>query len=244
MINRSKLLIIAILPILVSCQTLTDISEYIRNQKSIAQDPTKFYRYEMDVVVNMQGAEGTIVVARNDSYDIEISAKQKLDLLTARSCHREMSFDPVKSRRGLFGSRQKDYKFTYTPSDLEKLDCPLELYGYSKKEGKHSFAMIDFQNSTDLLDARVSCNGESRPYIGVSICQSRHGLLQQIKFKEPVKVSPDPACPISKILESDSFIFNLNKGICTYIFQSLKTKQTHRLTTIGYEEIIVSTLED
>lgn len=238
----SSLFIVA--SFLCGCETLKQFSDVLFGNDPRVQDPQKIYRYDMGVTVNGINSDGILVSKKADSYEIFIEAKQKLDLLTARTCHREISFDPVKSRRGLFGPRQKEFKFIFIPNEMEKVDCPIELYGYSKISGKHSFAFLDFENSIDELSANVSCNGDYSFFSGVSLCQSRHGLRQKIKFREIVKVSPDESCPIGKVLESDRFDFSLQKGICTYIFMGKTSKKTHRLTTIGYEEIIISTLED
>ncbi len=244
MAKTKPLILILIVVNLLSCEHFTDLAKSIGANKSGFQDPEKVYRYDMAVIVNGEGADGIVVASESSSYEISIEAKQKLDLLTARSCHREISFDPVKSRRGIFGNSRKEFRFTFTPSQLEKQDCPLELYGFSKQNGRHSFAMIDFQSLGDQLEARLSCNGETRPQVGVALCQSRARLMQEITFKEKVKVSPDESCKIGPVTEGTTFRFGLVKGICTYIFLGLESKKTMRLTTIGYEDIVISLPED
>lgn len=202
-------------------------------------DPDKIYRRDMALKVNGRAAEGVIVIPRASSYSFEIEARGKLDLFTLQSCSRELIIDAPKSD-GIFGKKTK-LAFTVTPDDLEvQSACPFELAGYSKDTGKHSWAMVDFETPFERLPAKLNCNGVKIASGGVSLCQSRAGLIQRIEFAEDVVFSPDKDCEIPASKDNKVFEFPLRVGYCIYAFMTKKGEaKVHRLTTIGYEDIIL-----
>lgn len=236
-----KLLVLSLA--LVSCGTLQDLVA----PQTLKPDPKIIYRYDMKLSVNGITGSGVLVVRKAPKYDIEIESKEAMDLLTVRSCHREMVLENVNERYGLFGTKRRNGKVSFTPQSLEDIDCPIDLTGYSKVTGKHSFGFIDYENDEDKLPATLKCDGSVYQALGVSACGARFGLIQQIEFQNPVVVQPDPSCPLadsSARMIAKEFTFPVIKGICTYIFQEEKgEKKTHRLTTIGYEEILVRSVE-
>jgi hypothetical protein len=229
--------------LLVSCSTLQDLA----SPQILKPDPKIVYRYDMKLTVNGVSSSGVLVVRKAPKYDIEIESKQTMDLLTVKSCHREMVLENVNERYGLFGTKRRNGKVGFTPQTLELEDCPLDLTGFSKDTGKHSFGFIDFENDIDKLPATLRCDGTAYQAMGVSACGARFGLVQEIEFASDVAVHPDANCPLGEIASRSSgkkFIFPVIKGVCTYIFkEEAGEKKTHRLTTIGYEEILVRSIE-
>lgn len=201
-------------------------------------DPDKVYRRDMALKVNGRSAEGVVVIPRAPSYSFEIEARGKLDLFTLQSCSRELIIDAPKSD-GIFGKKTK-IAFTIQPDDMENGPaCPFELAGYSKETGKHSWALVDFETPTEKLPAKLNCNGAKYASGGVSACQSRAGLIQRIEFAEDVLASPDKDCEIP-LTNKRVFEFPLRAGYCVYAFVAAKDmSKVHRLTTIGYEDIIL-----
>lgn len=221
--------ILLILSLVVSCSSV--------NQKL---DPKVFYKRDMQVRVNGHAGEGVLVVPRSDSYEFDIEAKGKLDLFTFSTCHREQTKEKA-GKKGWF-SDKKRRKFIYNPVPIESehLACPAQLGGFERKRGRHSWAFIDFEHPSLNLPARVSCNGSVYNSRGLTACQSHMGLIQEIKFAQPVIVAEKNVCIILKSKDDLTFRFKMPKGRCTFRFVN-KTgpEKWHRLTTIGYEKILI-----
>lgn len=212
--------------------------------------PTKIQRlnpetfYKRDMIVN--GHEGTLVLPYQSQYSFHVEARGKLDLFTMTTCSKEETKEKAWNvtqtiKKGLFGWGKKkidktsEVKFSYTPSELERdRFCIMELGGYEKSGGRHSWALIDFESPKFKSKAIVICNGRTYQANGVSVCQARVGLYQSIKFKNKVIVSSKAKCGIN-----DQGSFRIKKGRCTTIFKDIKTKELHKLTTVGYEGILV-----
>lgn len=209
------------------------------------QDPRKIYRKEMSVTVNGKRGLGTLVVPRETSYRIEVESRGRLDAFTITSCSREILIMDIKES-GLFGSRRK-YKFDYRPMKGVEEDsfCQLDLGGYDRVAGRHSWALIDFEHPDFKAPATVYCNGDTTQTVGVSICQSKAGLYQKIQFEGPVYLEYDKGCEVPEVDANGSLVFPIAHGRCYYAFQE-KTgeKRFHRLTTIGYEEFLIPLTED
>jgi hypothetical protein len=204
-------------------------------------DADAFYKRDMKITVNGASAEGVIVAPSSDHYDLEIVAKGKLDLFTLASCHREITQEDA-GEGGIFGDAKK-IKLTFRPvNGIENTSaCPVELGGYEKDLGRHSWGFIDFRSPELTLPAKLKCNGVGQETVGVSVCQSRNGLIEQIVFKAPVRVAkqPDSNCP--QLSSSDggvTFEYKMPLKQCVYVFGD-QTGALHRLTTLGYEKILV-----
>lgn len=199
-------------------------------------DENMVYRRDAALKVNGVSADGTFVASRAPKYRIEISTKGNLDLLTITTCHREFSAEKLRS--GFFGKNRFEYEFIPVEGIEDVGGCPLAIGGYEAEKGRHSWAFVDFETPEATLPARVLCNGTDRQSRGVSICQSREGLLERIAFDVPVEVSPDPGCPLPPSIDKKLFEYPVNKGLCVYAFLA-RDGRFHRLTTIGYEGIVI-----
>lgn len=195
-------------------------------------DPKKLYRQDIDLVVNGVRGDGVMVVPQADKYQISGVAKGTLDLLTITTCHRDISWSPGK----------KEFVYEYVPrrSIEGSRACPILIGGYDKK-GQHSWGIIEQENK-DLfqMEAFLACNGSGKRFSGVSICQSRAGLIQVIEFDSPVKYSPDPSCPLPAPIEDGKrFEFPIVRGTCVYAFKDMASDKYHRLLTYGYESVLL-----
>lgn len=213
-------------------------------------DPNTIYKRDFELNVNGQKGEGVLVVNHAQEYKIHMRSKGKLDLLTIESCHRSDSFEKASNMEEvtvgrLFWKKKKlkkdssAFEYIYKPaSGIEDVSsCPLLIGGYDEK-GRHSWGMIEFESPQWILEAQLGCNGVSSKWKGVSACQSKEGLLQVISFDVPVKISPDPQCPIEQ-LSPKQFQIEIRKDHCAYVFmESEGQKRIHRLITIGFEKII------
>ena len=236
---EAKVLIFTALAFLVSC------SEIPVNQ---TLNPDKFYRRDMIVSVDGHVSEGAIVVPSKEKHLFKIEARGDLDLFTLQTCHREWTKERawnVETRRRLFWKRKIEHKskvdFEYKPTRLEKGYCPIQLGGFEKSKGRHSWAFIDFETPEAKLPAVVSCNGSEYNSRGVTVCQSKKGLKQLITFPVEVKVNPPAKCPLSKT-EGKIFKYNIPKGRCVFAFKEKNGTRIHRLTTLDYEDILIRSL--
>lgn len=205
-----------------------------------ALSPTTFYKRDMIVTVAGITREGVIVVPRDTSYDFQVQARGTLDLFTMDTCHREQVIANA-GQSGLFGDK-KLVEFSYAPvRGLETSgSCPMRLGGYEKIQGRHSWAIIDFEDPATVLPANIKCNGEQYQSNGVTICQSKIGLIEEIIFPVEVFVSPTDACPMPLPADSKTFLFPMPAHECVYNFlEKTGANRQHRLTTVGYESVLV-----
>lgn len=228
---------IFVLFLLVSCQT----SQKDALADNLTPSENKIYRRDMSISVNGKSGDGVLVVPRSSSYKIEVEGKAKIDLFTMQSCHREILITDIRDS-GFWRVKSKvRTEFSPTPTIEDIGACPLQLGGYEKSQGKHSWALIDFETNEETLRAEISCNGQRLLARGVSICQSRSGLIQKITFEKPVIYSPSKDCDLGE-LNGNSKQFIIKRGVCVYHFAEIaKPHRTHRFTTIGYDDILIRT---
>lgn len=220
--------------VLMACETVRkDLNQGIKSGI--------IYKRDMRVCVDGKCAEGVIAVSKKESYKFEVKSYGNLDLFTFSTCHREdttQQFSTKKRWYGSKGNRKTEGVYKPAPGLEDQYSCPAYIGGWDAK-GRHSWAFVDFETDDLTLGARLSCNGSQRSRKGNSVCQSKAGLYQLIEFDEPVSmVIPETdECFISND-KAKSFKFMIKKGECVYRFIDDKYNM-HRLTTLGYEQIIV-----
>lgn len=197
-------------------------------------DDTKTYRYDIRFEVTPEGqktlkGEGALIVPKSSRYQIKGRFPGDADLLIIQSCHRDENIEKVGD----------DYKYEYIPLKGMEDDpaCPLNIYAFNK-EGQHSFGYIDFEEPTGAK-AKIKCNGEVLHYNSVSFCQSKAGLEQEISFEKPVNVAMQKGCEIPLPADKMNFRFNIPLGDCQYNFKQIGADLYHRLTTRGYDQILI-----
>lgn len=209
-------------------------------------DTEILYKKDMSIIFNGVTYQGFAVLPEQKSYELHIVAQGDLDVFTFTNCHREEVSEEawnVTEKRGSFifkktTDKKKEIKLIYAPGSVE-LDGPCGVYlaGFEKGQGRHSWGFIEFESSQDKMTAEVSCNGQVKSFNGVSVCQSKNGLIQKIKFDRPVMLSPDENCSIGST-SGQEFTFNIHKGQCIYVFMDAENN-SHRLTTFGYEQVLI-----
>lgn len=199
----------------------------------------KYYKRDIGLEVNGKRYEGVTVIPRANKYEIIVKPKGNMDLILIRSCHREHSFEK-KSKKFLWiklGENKFKYTYNPTPKEREKA-CPLRVEVYEAKNGRHSWALIDFEHPDYQLPSRLTCNGEIRTPNGVAVCQAKAGLIQTIEFPEIVQfATPDEGCVRPKFVDG-AFDWQISKGECLYI-TTARDGRKHRMTAIGYEGVLV-----
>lgn len=193
-------------------------------------NPSLFYKRDMKINMDGTTGDGVLVVPSLKRHNFVAYAKSEMSLYTFTTCHREVALENMPKEVGGY----------FVPAvGLEDTgSCPVEIGGYDKKGGRHSWAFIDFQTPESTLPARLKCNGESVETTGVSVCQSRAGLIQRIEFAKEV-VTATSACGKLTSVDGKVFEFPLVKGQCVYAFKEKESGKFHRLTALGYESILL-----
>jgi len=198
-------------------------------------DPEIFYKRDIKIEINGQEYEGVTVVPQAPVYNLLLTPKGDLDLVLVTSCHREYSGEALGG--GLFS--KNEFPYEYIPvSGLEDVpSCSLRVNVYEKDKGRHSWALIAFEHGDLTLRAVLKCNGAVKTYSGVSVCQSKEGLIQRIEFDEIVRAWSPPGC-VSVGKRGKVFEFPISLGECQYSFET-QDKKRHTMTTIGYQGVLV-----
>ncbi len=213
--------------------------------------PGVAYKYDMGMTVDGVTRQGMLVAANKPSHSILIKAQGALDLLAVETCHREIDTENAATSDFFGIKNDREFSFTYTPSPLIETTgfCPVRINGFTQEEnsqadGQSSWGYIDFEDSDTTLPAKMQCDGE-KPYDshGVTVCQAKFGTLQLITFPARVMVSPDPGCELPPMaVDGMSVLFPIKRGFCVYRFGEVVSKDKrryHRLTTYGFEQIII-----
>lgn len=234
---RSFFILILLLVFLPSCSTVLPKME-----------AEKFYRLDMGIEYLGKESTGYLLVPQKPSYEFNIIAPGKIDILSMRSCSREVIIENDS------WIRRKSKKMAYNPTTLERGNiCDLEFWSYEKStKARHAIGYVIMQDQDGLgLPAEITCEDGTREYKGASFCQAHNGYIQSIKFMTDVLVSPDERCfpAISGGLTLSNektamvgFDFEMRpvRGFCTYVFQEIDSPgRTHRLVMYGYDNVLM-----
>lgn len=231
MVNSSVLLAVLGLVAIVACTTTPQ-----------RLDPDVFYKRDLPYCVAGVGCfEGVSVIPRAQQYDFDIEPKggADIDLLLATTCHREDSFEKTSSGWWEFKNKKK-FKYLYLPAPglEDDGDCDLRINVYEKEKGRHAWALIRTEHPKYDLPAWLSCNGKINQYLGVSVCQSKAGLVQRVKFLEPVRwAPPHDKCAAPHFVDG-SYELEISPGECVYTIDSAGGR-VHSMTMVGYDGVLV-----
>jgi hypothetical protein len=213
-------------------------------------EPESFQRgqYRRDILISGSGFQGHgfLVLPKRSRYTLELKALGNLDLFTFTTCHREITQTDA-GYKGKFlgiGKDKRTTKLEYEPAaGIEDTgSCPIEIGGYEKEKGRHSWGSILVENEQSTLPSVVKCNGRENQYRGVSACQSREGLIQQIVFASPVAYDLDERCEYKnvKLIDGRIFQYQMPEGECLIYFQEKSgEKRISEHYDYGYSKIII-----
>lgn len=201
-------------------------------------------KYDMKAKVNGTTFDGVGVVPVADSYDMYIEAREDVDLLTVDSCHRSFSvesaitLDWFESKRG--------YHYRYDPSRgiEDQGSCLVRIGAYNKSPGgQNAWALLDFATPEAALPAAILCDGARSTTGGVSICQTREGLLQRVVFDTPVHLADaalETACKVMQSKDQTTWEYAAPLGECVFAFQETGGQhRLHRHTSVGFNQILI-----
>jgi len=205
---------------------------------------TKYsFRKSLKFEVDNKSYVGIAVLPRKPSYTITIMPDEKMTFYIFQTPHRDIPID--KPETGWF-NKKFIYQYNPQPGLEDRGYTPLEITALNKDQVSDAFAFIEFKdaNSEISLEATIKCNGELQSnVVGVSICQTAKGLVEEILFKEKVLIeSVENGC--DKPTTDDGLLWRLkaSEGECPYYFTA-RTKHenghrlSHRLTMIGYTKV-------
>lgn len=161
---------------------------------------------------------------------IKITSFAKLDRLIISGCHRFETYKKADST--WYGGTGKEYKFTYTPTQIEFDEkCPLYFQAL-ENNATTDWGYVAFK-TTESLIAQVECNGKMYSSSGMTVCQTKAGYEQMIGFAVPVKHKGSSGCTI-EVLPNNKFKI-IPTGFCNVAFKS-ENNQRHSLTMLGFTE--------
>lgn len=207
-----------------------------------ALDPKVYYKRDFSITFEKNVYTGVAVLPLRSSYDLKLKSKGDLDLWTFTTCHRSVDQEDAG---GFLNS--KEVKYTYTPNPPMETTkaCPVQVGGYDIK-GAHSWGYIDIETPDAVLPAHVKCGGLEYDSKGVTICQTKDTLVQEISFQVEVDFMPQFATTdfckniIYETKDNKSFRFEMPRRECVYVFiEKTGERKMHRLNTIGYEDILI-----
>lgn len=201
-------------------------------------DQNVFYKRDTGITVNGSRYEGVVVIPHASRYDLIITPKGDIDLLLIQTCHREESYEKVSS--GWFGKNQFRYTFEPRKGLEDTRVCPMRVEIYESKKGRHSWAFLDFENPKYQIQATLVCNGKDILMNGVGVCQSKFGLVQRLKFSEPVRFAPPfpSECKLPVKVGDAYELQSPAPGECLYHFDT-KSGRLGRFTLISYDGVLV-----
>lgn len=190
-----------------------------------------FYERDLFIDVNGQTGKGILVVEKAPEYKFKVESVGKINGFTLESCHRYTFSEDIAN--GSFGPR-KQAKFSYVPvAPIESENCDV-LLGAFEVKGRSGWGYVAFNSPEYTEGALVKCSGNQYNSKGVTLCQSRAGLIQSIEFSREMKIEPNTDCPV-ETKDNKLFVFNMSLGICQNIFKVKGEAKYHRLVTIGFE---------
>ena len=235
---KNLVLLLAMLVTFLSCSSV---------QPPFDPDAVKKGLYRRDITITGSGyqGQGVVVLPKQNKYQLELKAVGNFDLLTFTTCHREIT-EKDAGYKGKFlgyGKDKKLAKMEYEPAKgiEDSGSCPIDIGGYEKKDGRHSWGAILIENEASKLPSVVKCNGRETQYRGVSACQSRIGLLQRIEFLIEVEYDLDTKCKYENIkFDGKVFEYAMPQGECLiYFMEKTGEKRVSEHYDYGYSKIII-----
>lgn len=176
--------------------------------------PSTSPKFELTLSGTLDGGEFT-GIGMGDAkrkHLITISSRDDINYFIAQSCHRFEKREDVIDQDWFPNTKTWSYQFTEAPTLEDTGDCPLRICEYSKTVGAPPVqcAVIDFQNPKYSLPAENICNGSDATNHGKSLCHTKVGLIERIRFAEAVGV----ADPLSAAEGADPKVKYLIKDQC------------------------------
>lgn len=199
------------------------------------------YKYDISGTINGAPFNGVGVVPFASSYDVKIISPVNVDMLTITTCNRDVAIQGAISV-GWFAANG-GYDYQYNPDPVENHgSCLLKLGAYNKAKGQNAWGIVDFETPDATLPAINICNGAIEHDNGVSICQARDGLKEEIVFQAPVMVDTKalPAQCVPTTKDNLVWDYTMPLGECVVAFmEKIPPYAIHRHDEVGYNEVLI-----
>lgn len=205
--------------------------------------PPAVNKFDMFGTINGQSFTGAGVIPIANSYDMKISSRADVNMIMVQTCHRNFTADDVIKQGWLQQNRTYDYKWTPAPGIEDSGSCLIRIGSYNKNVGgQNAWAIIDVETPDMTLPAVNECDGDLSEVKGVSMCQTKAGLIERLIFDVPVKVDT-AAIPVQcrGLLDLAGKVWEYQAGLgeCVVIFDEVAVPhRMHRHTTEGYNNVI------
>jgi hypothetical protein len=208
----------------VSCAGIPTINPINPDAMQLSQD--KIYKMDLGLEVNKIKSEGMLVVPRADKYEIKIKAPNDVDVVTFTTCTREE----------ILREQDDEFKFVYTPNEIEREACPLMISAYAPKF-RYAGGLFEVRNLNEAKGT-LFCNGRVEGVESVAVCQVRSGLTAVLRFEAEMDVAaPKAGCAALVSDNKKEFRVTIGKDLCSYrLREAGESKKWFRLVTYGYEE--------
>ena len=219
---------------LTGCAAIPQIANIFFGKASETYPPGELYKYRGEVAITVHNVKfDGMAVTKQEPLEVRIDSAFELDRIQFTSCGRH---DVRRDLSCGFFCKSKAYIYPYSPNEIESKGlCPLYIEIFSKK-ALASWGMVAFRHD-ETLQASMGCNGKEKPFAGYSVCQTKAGLDQSIKFQEPIEdFEADPGCNLKKI---NDHLFHLRPalGMCAATFYA--KGKWHTLNLLGYDRVLV-----
>ena len=203
------------------------------NQTVKTEKPYYNYHPEMQIGLGGRHYRGLAATKLSGPIAIQITSPITLDRVEFSTPGRHeviRNFDP-----GWFSDVTKVMTYNYVPTAYEmETNASLHIQAFSSGVQK-AWGMVMFRQE-EQLKGHIDCNGEGWNYSGVSVCATKAGLEQQLKFEVPVIYEAGPNCTIKQSEDKKSFLVRSGIGWCRAVFSD--SQNFHTLDLLGYDEVI------
>jgi hypothetical protein len=209
-----------------------------------ANAPQNKFKYDLSGDVNGYQFQGVGVIPLNpdNEYTLNVNSQTSVDMITITTCHRDWSDQdmPIEVGKWFKPNHGFTFKFNLTHGIEDVGTCLLRIGAYNKEGNPQAWAVIDFITEDSSLPAYNKCDGDQGATHGVSMCQSKAGLDEEIDFDVPVEIadSTSPACKPKIPKDGKHWIYVLpNQECVVYFMESAAPHRFHRHTFFGYSSI-------
>lgn len=208
--------------------------------------PAQDFRYDLTGDINgteFQGV-GVVSLAVDNQYTLTVKSATSVDMIEISTCHRDWSDQDMPIEVGNWFEPNHGFTFKFQlVHGIEDLGtCLMRIGAYNKAGNPQAWAIIDFLTPDSTLPAVNKCDGDVGQAHGVSICQSKAGLDEEIDFATPVEIADatDPACKPKVPSDGMHWLYTLPPKECVlYLMEIAPPHRFHRHTFRGYQSIQV-----
>ena len=231
---------------LAACAAVLSSCALIPQSVTAPSGPTPQAQYKFDLSGDVNGTPfqgvGVIPLSASNNYTLTINSAVSVDMITIESCHRSWSDQDMPIEVGNWFKANHGFTFNFSLADgIENLGtCLWRIGAYNKTGNPQAWAILDFITPESTLPAVNKCDGDQGSTRGVSICQSKAGLDEEIDFDVPVEVADatDPKCKPRVPKDAKHWFYVLPNQTCVVYFQEIAPPhRLHRHTFFGFSSI-------